>query len=124
MMQRPSDEMLVAYLDGEVDETDAVEVESWLERDPELRARLQALTESATQIRDAFEEILREPVPQFRVPLKPRLDLDGDGLLDLAIQVSHKHFIAGPLHHRHSSEDPRPHPAAPPAQPWPGRDGS
>lgn len=63
-MQRPSDEMLVAYLDGEVDETDAVEVESWLERDPELRARLQALTESATHIRDAFEEILREPVPE------------------------------------------------------------
>ncbi|HEV2674983.1 MAG TPA: hypothetical protein VGV37_10610 [Aliidongia sp.] len=62
-MQRPSDEMLVAYLDGELDETAAVEVESWLERDPELRARLQALTESATQIRDAFEEILREPVP-------------------------------------------------------------
>jgi len=63
MMQRPSDELLVAYLDGEVEETVAVEVESWLERDPELRLRLQALTESATQIRDAFEEILREPVP-------------------------------------------------------------
>src|SRR5579859_6337844 len=64
MMQRPSDEVLVAYLDGEVDETTAVEVESWLERDPELRSRLQVLTESATQIRDAFEEILREPVPE------------------------------------------------------------
>ena len=64
MMQRPSDEVLVAYLDGEVDETTAVEVESWLERDPELRNRLRALTESATQIRDAFEEILREPVPE------------------------------------------------------------
>jgi anti-sigma factor RsiW len=62
-MQRPSDEMLVAYLDGEVDETTAVEIEACLERDPELRARLQILTESATQIRDAFEEILREPVP-------------------------------------------------------------
>jgi anti-sigma factor RsiW len=63
MMQRPSDELLVAYLDGEVEETVAVEVESWLERDPDLRTRLQTLTESATQIRDAFEEILREPVP-------------------------------------------------------------
>jgi anti-sigma factor RsiW len=63
MMQRPSDEMLVAYLDGEVEETVAVEVEAWLEQDPELRLRLQALTESATHIRDAFEEILREPVP-------------------------------------------------------------
>ncbi|MDB5362690.1 MAG: hypothetical protein JWO51_3987 [Rhodospirillales bacterium] len=62
-MQRPSDELLVAYLDGEVEETVALEVESWLERDPELRNRLQVLTESATQIRDAFEEILREPVP-------------------------------------------------------------
>jgi len=62
-MQRPSDELLVAYLDGEVEEIVAVEVESWLERDPDLRTRLQALTESATHIRDAFEEILREPVP-------------------------------------------------------------
>jgi len=62
-MQRPSDEQLVAYLDGEVDETTAVEVGAWLERDPELRARLQALTESATLVRDAFDEILREPVP-------------------------------------------------------------
>ena len=62
MMQRPSDELLVAYLDGEVEETVAIEVESWLEQDPDLRIRLQALTESATHIRDAFEEILREPV--------------------------------------------------------------
>ena len=64
MMQRPSDEVLVAYLDGEVDEATAVEVESWLERDAGLRARLLALTESAAQIRDAFDEILREPVPE------------------------------------------------------------
>ena len=63
MMQRPSDELLVAYLDGEVEETVAIEVESWLEQDPDLRTRLQVLTESATHIRDAFEEILREPVP-------------------------------------------------------------
>ncbi|GGF38364.1 membrane protein [Aliidongia dinghuensis] len=64
MMQRPSDEMLVAYLDGEVDEATAVEIESCLERDSELQARLLLLTESDAQIRDAFDEILREPVPE------------------------------------------------------------
>jgi len=64
MMQRPSDEVLVAYLDGEVDEATAVEVESWLERDADLRTQLLALTESAAQIRDAFDEVLREPVPE------------------------------------------------------------
>jgi len=63
-MQQPSDEVLVAYLDGEVDETTAAEVGLWLERDADLRARLQALIESTALVRDAFDEVLREPVPE------------------------------------------------------------
>ncbi|MEI9983778.1 MAG: hypothetical protein WDN69_11575 [Aliidongia sp.] len=64
MMQRPSDELLVAYLDGEVDEAQFAEIADWLDRDPSLRARLTNLSETTTLIRDAFEPVLREPVPE------------------------------------------------------------
>lgn len=64
MMQRPSDELLVAYLDGEVDEAQFAEIVEWLERDPSLRARLAGLSETTALIREAFEPVLREPVPE------------------------------------------------------------
>jgi anti-sigma factor RsiW len=64
MMQRPSDELLVAYMDGEVDEAQFAEIAEWLERDPSLRARLASLSETTALIREAFEPILREPVPE------------------------------------------------------------
>jgi len=63
-MQRPSDEVLVAYLDGEVDEAEFARIAEWLERDPSLRARLTSLTETTALIREAFEPVLREPVPE------------------------------------------------------------
>jgi anti-sigma factor RsiW len=97
MMQRPSDEVLVAYLDGEVDETVAAEVESWLERDEDLRNRLQALVESATQVRDAFNEILREPVPERlmaaargRVPFADAEPAKGATILSFASSTARK----------------------------------
>jgi len=64
MMQRPSDEMLVAFMDGEVDEAQFAEIAAWLDRDPNLRARLTSLTEATALVREAFEPILREPVPE------------------------------------------------------------
>jgi anti-sigma factor RsiW len=64
MMQRPSDEMLVAYLDGEVDEAQFAEIAAWLDRDQSLRDRLSSLTEATALVREAFEPILREPVPE------------------------------------------------------------
>ena len=64
MMQRPSDDMLVAFLDGEVDEAQFAEIAAWLDRDPSLRARLASLSEATALVREAFEPILREPVPE------------------------------------------------------------
>src|SRR5579859_5688858 len=64
MMQRPSDEMLVAFMDGEVDEAQFAEIGAWLDRDPGLRARLTSLTETTALVREAFEPVLREPVPE------------------------------------------------------------
>jgi anti-sigma factor RsiW len=62
-MQKPSDEFLVAYLDGELDAASCAEIEAWLAQDPATRERLARLTESAAAVRAAFDEVLREEVP-------------------------------------------------------------
>jgi anti-sigma factor RsiW len=63
-MQKPSDELLIAYLDGELDERRCSEIESWLEQDASVRERVAQLTESAAVLRAAFDEVLREDVPE------------------------------------------------------------
>ncbi len=62
-MQRLSDDHLVAYLDGELETAQRHEIEAWLETDPAARHRLAALTQSAHLVRLAFDEVMREPVP-------------------------------------------------------------
>jgi anti-sigma factor RsiW len=64
MMQKPSDETLIAYLDGELDTESRSEVESWLEADAELRDYVAALAASAAALRAAFEPVVHEPVPE------------------------------------------------------------
>jgi len=63
MTERPNDDQLVAFLDGELAEAELASIEAWLERDPALRARLKTLSEATTLIRESFESVLREPVP-------------------------------------------------------------
>jgi anti-sigma factor RsiW len=64
MMQKPNDETLIAFLDGELDADQRSEVESWLESDAELRDRVAALAASAEALRAVFEPVLHEPVPE------------------------------------------------------------
>lgn len=63
-MQKPNDERLIAYLDGELDEAERAEIARWLEQDEGLRDRTAALGESAGLLRAAFDEVLREPLPE------------------------------------------------------------
>jgi anti-sigma factor RsiW len=63
-MQKHSDEALVAYLDGELDGEERGHVEAWLDADPAVRDRLLALAESAGLVRNAFADIVNEPVPE------------------------------------------------------------
>lgn len=63
-MQKPSDETLIAYLDGELDDDSRSEVEACLDTDAELRDRVAALAASAEALRAAFEPVLHEPVPE------------------------------------------------------------
>jgi anti-sigma factor RsiW len=62
-MPKPSDEKLIAYLDGELDERECADIASALEHDGELRNHAQRLSESAALLRAAFDEVLREPLP-------------------------------------------------------------
>ena len=62
-MQRHSDEALVAYLDGELDDDERRHVETWLEADPAARDRLTALAQTGDLVRGAYADIVNEPVP-------------------------------------------------------------
>jgi len=63
-MQKPSDDLLVAFLDGELEESVRAEVEAWLDADATLRARAAELSESAHLLRAAFDPVLHEPIPE------------------------------------------------------------
>ena len=62
-MPRQTEERLVAYLDGEIEDAERSEIEAWLDRDPAARATLAALARSADLVRQAYDEVLREPIP-------------------------------------------------------------
>jgi anti-sigma factor RsiW len=63
MMQKRSDERLIAYLDGELAAAERREVEAWLDIDPAAREELATLAESANLVRLAYDEVMHEPVP-------------------------------------------------------------
>ena len=63
-MQKPSDEALIAYLDGELDEAAAQEMRAALMRDSALALRANELRESAGLLRAAFDDVLHESVPE------------------------------------------------------------
>ena len=63
-MQQPSDETLIAYLDGELDGDERRHVDAWLEADPALRERLAALAQAGDLVRGAYADIVDEPIPE------------------------------------------------------------
>ena len=62
-MQKRSDDRLLAYLDGELEEAEEREVEAWLDGDPAARDRLAALTLGTELVRRAYADILQEKLP-------------------------------------------------------------
>ncbi len=62
-MSRLTDERLIAFLDGEVAGAEHAEIAALLDRDPAARDRLAALAQSASLVRQAYDEVLREPLP-------------------------------------------------------------
>lgn len=60
-MNRPTDEILVAYADGKLPDAQAEAVEAYLAGDPEMRRFVAALKSSEELIREAFDAPMREP---------------------------------------------------------------
>jgi anti-sigma factor RsiW len=62
-MPKHSDEALVAYLDGELDDAERRHVEAWLDADAAARDRLAGLAQAAELVRSAYSDIVNEPIP-------------------------------------------------------------
>src|SRR5260370_14645334 len=63
-MQKANDELLIAYLDGELDPETSKEVATAIARDPALAREAQMLAETAAALRVMFDDVLQEPVPE------------------------------------------------------------
>lgn len=63
-MTQLDEETLMAYVDGQLDPQRRAAVEAALADDPEAQATARMFRESAARARDAFDPILREPVPE------------------------------------------------------------
>ena len=62
-MEKITDEMLMAYVDGELDTQQAEMVERALEHDSELRERITLFQETGTVLQDLYKQPLQEDVP-------------------------------------------------------------
>jgi hypothetical protein len=58
-----TDEMLMAYVDGELDADARASVEAAVARDPELARRVARQQDLRRQLRAAFDGVLQEPIP-------------------------------------------------------------
>lgn len=63
-MTQLTDEMLVAYVDGELSAEDAAEIERALRTDQNVREAVKIFRDSADWSRRAFDDVLREPIPE------------------------------------------------------------
>lgn len=63
MTERVTDEMLMAFVDGEADEATVAVIEQVLARDAHLAARARMFRASRAVMREAFGDARREPVP-------------------------------------------------------------
>jgi len=67
MTERVTDEMLMAFVDGETDAATAAAIERALAADPGLAARAERFRASRALMREAFGDVRREPVPPVLV---------------------------------------------------------
>jgi hypothetical protein len=94
MMEKVTDEMLMAFVDGETDAATAAMVEKALAADPGLALRAQDFRRSKALLRDAFGDVRREPVPEALLAAVVRADQAGT---IVAFPYRHKLRFALPL---------------------------
>jgi negative regulator of sigma E activity len=69
---RFSDEMLMAYADGELDPTASAEIEAEMSRDPAVARAVERHRALRGTLRDAYAGVLKEPVPERLAALVSR----------------------------------------------------
>ena len=95
MTMRFSDEMLMAYADGELDLVARAEIEAAMARDPEVARIVERHRAAAAQIRGAYDAVLEEPVPDRLAAL---VAIPGAApSVDLAARRGTRQFALGPL---------------------------
>lgn len=97
-MNKPSDELLSAWLDGELDAAQRAQVDAWLQEYPEDAARVRLWAADREAIAARFESVLAEPVP-------PRLEqivwtraihrVGSDARASMAVAAAVLSFIVG-----------------------------
>jgi anti-sigma factor RsiW len=84
-MQERGDERLVAYLDGELDAAERRALEAWVAADPEVATRLAALAQTGQLLRLAFDDVVREPLPErLMVAARGETDLTAAKIVSFA----------------------------------------
>ena len=63
-MGKPSDEVLMAYADGQLDEQQSAAIRQAVATDEEVRERVDLFRQSTVLLQEAYDAPLREPVPQ------------------------------------------------------------
>jgi len=62
-MERYSDETVMAYVDGELDDAQSARLEAAMEHDAELTARVEMFAETRSAAQESLRPLLDEPVP-------------------------------------------------------------
>ena len=99
-MHKHSDEALVAYLDGELDNDERRHVEAWLEADPAVRERLAALAQTNDLVRSAYADIVNEPLPERLIAAARGETAVAPAPQEAEILVLRPHKTATPLRDR------------------------
>jgi hypothetical protein len=80
-----SEEMIMAYADGELDAAGQAEVEAAMARDPEIAGRIEAHHKLRASIAGAFGAVLADPVPDRLVEaVKGKAAAPQDNIVELA----------------------------------------
>lgn len=94
-----SDELLMAYVDGELEPAEAVRVEQALSADPDLRARLQPFVVTRQELARLFNEPMNAPIPAHLIKAIERAPVGSAGATAApgasGLLVSLKDFVAG-----------------------------
>jgi hypothetical protein len=86
----PSDETLVAFIDGELEKVEHAEIEALVKDNPAVLERLTALMRSTLPFRSAFEPLLDQaPIADLRARIDNATNPDQDRL-----HVSRRQFLA------------------------------